>query len=47
MSSKKTKKINVSSLEKAGWIVEVGKKGDKKKTRGKVQTTFLDIKEDK
>lgn len=43
MSSKK--KINLKDLEKAGWIVEVGKKGEKKKS--KVQTTFLDIQEDK
>lgn len=39
------KKIDVASLEKSGWIVEVGKKGEKKK-KGALQTTFLDIKEE-
>ena len=44
MPEKKKKKIDVASLEKSGWIVETGKKGEKKK--GGKQTTFLDIKEE-
>ncbi len=40
--TKKKGKINVKELEKSGWIVETGKKGEKKKG---VQTTFLDLKE--
>jgi len=40
----KKKKVKLNELTKSGWIVTAGKKGEKKK--GKIQTTFLDIKED-
>ena len=40
----KKKKVKLSNLQKSGWIVDEGKKGEKKKG---VQTTFLDVKEDK
>ena len=39
----KKKKVKLNNLQKSGWIVEEGKKGEKQKA---VQTTFLDIKED-
>ena len=38
----KKKKVKLSNLQKSGWIVEEGKKGEKKKG---VQTTFLDVEE--
>ena len=45
MPDKKKKKIDVASLQKSGWIVETGKRGEKKK--GAKQITFLDIQEEK
>jgi len=41
----KKKKVKLNDLRKSGWIVAEGKKGNKKKKD--VQTTFLDVKEDK
>ena len=38
----KKKKVNLNALQKSGWIVEEGKKSEKKKS---VQTTFLAIEE--
>lgn len=40
----KKKKVKLNELRKSGWIVTEGKKGEKKKD---VQTTFLDVKEDR